>query len=152
MIDGVKVKKLTVHPDDRGRVMEILRADDEVFRKFGQVYVTTAYPGVVKAWHHHKVQTDYFTCISGVMRLALYDAREGSPTRGEVNEFITGDDRPQLIVIPPGVMHGFQCISETEAVVVNIPTEPYSAETPDEYRVDAHSNDIPYDWARKDET
>jgi len=150
MIDGVKVKKLRVLPDERGRVMELLRSDDDIFRKFGQVYITTAYPGVVKAWHRHKVQTDYFACIQGMMKLVLYDDREGSATKGEVNEFCLGVHRTELVVIPPGVLHGFKCISDTEAVVVNCPTEVYNPDVPDEYRVDAHSKDIPYDWARKD--
>jgi dTDP-4-dehydrorhamnose 3,5-epimerase len=150
MIDGVKVKTLKVISDERGRVMEILRADDEIFRKFGQVYMTTAYPGVVKGWHHHLVQTDYFTCIAGMMKLVLYDRRDGSPTKGEINEFFIGVHNPRLVVIPPGVLHGFKCVSETEAVVINCPTEPYSPSAPDEYRVEAHSKDVPYDWSRKD--
>jgi len=150
MIDGVKLKKLKVIPDERGRVMELLRSDDEVFQKFGQVYVTTAYPGVVKAWHSHAKQTDYFTCIQGMMKLVLYDARDDSATNGEVNEFFVGVHTPQLVVIPPGVLHGFKCISETEAIVVNCPTEVYNRDAPDEIRADAHSKDIPYDWTRKD--
>lgn len=150
MIDGVKVKQLRPIPDERGRVMEILRCDDEVFQKFGQVYITTAYPGTIKAWHYHKVQTDCFACVSGMMKLVLYDVREGSPTRGEVSEFHLGVHDPRLVVIPPGVLHGFKCIGEAEAVVVNCPTEPYNRDAPDEYRTDAHSEEIPYDWARKD--
>ena len=150
MIDGVKVKKLKVIPDERGRVMELLRADDEVFEKFGQVYITTAYPGVVKAWHSHTRQTDYFACVQGMMKLVLYDARENSPTKGEVNEFLVGVHNPELVVIPPGVLHGFKCISEVEAIVVNCPTEVYNPDAPDEIRADAHSKDIPYDWTRKD--
>ena len=150
MIDGVKTKKLKVIPDERGRVMEMLRSDDEFFTRFGQAYITTAYPGVVKGWHHHRVQTDNFTCVSGMMKLVLYDSREKSPTKGEINEFFLGVHNPQLVVIPPGVMHGFKCIGETEAVVVNCPTEVYNYDDPDEFRVDAHSKDIPYDWNRKD--
>ena len=73
MINGVKVKNLKIIPDERGRLMEILRVDEDMFIKFGQVYMTTAKPNVVKAWHWHKIQTDSFTCISGKMRLALYD-------------------------------------------------------------------------------
>ena len=151
MIDGVKVKKLRVIPDERGRLTEILRSDDkDFFIKFGQVYVTTAYPGVVKAWHYHKKQTDCFACVSGMMKIVLYDGREDSPTKGEVNEFFAGIHNPILIQVPPGVLHGFKCISEHEAIVINCPTEPYNHEDPDEYRVDPHDNDIPYDWARKD--
>ncbi len=148
MIEGVKVKKLKVVPDDRGRLMEILRCDDEMFEKFGQVYMTTALPGVVKAWHFHKKQDDNFTCISGRMKLALYDARPGSPTFGEVNEFVVSPDDPMLIHIPKLVYHGFKCASSTEAVVINTVTVPYNAKVPDEYRVDAYDNDIPYDWGK----
>jgi dTDP-4-dehydrorhamnose 3,5-epimerase len=150
MIKDVVVKKLRVIADERGRVMEILRADDDIFRKFGQVYLTTAYPGVVKGWHYHRKQTDFFTCIAGMMKLVLYDAREGSPTKSELNEFFLGVHNPELVVIPAGVMHGFKCISETEAVVVNCPTEVYDHDAPDEYRLDSHTDEIPYDWTRKD--
>jgi len=148
MIDGVKVKKLKVIPDDRGRLMEILRCDDPIFEKFGQVYMTTALPGVVKAWHYHKKQDDNFTCIAGKMRLALYDARKGSSTYGEVNDFVISIDDPMLVHIPKMVYHGFKCVSGNEAVVINTVTVPYSYKEPDEYRVDAYDNDIPYDWRK----
>ena len=150
VIEGVKIKQLKVIPDERGRLMEMLRCDDEVFAKFGQVYMTTAYPGVVKAWHYHKKQTDNFVVAKGMMKVVLYDDREGSPTRGEVNEFFVGDFRTLLVQIPPLVYHGFKCISESEAIVINIPSEPYNYAAPDEYRVDPHDGTIPYDWARKD--
>jgi len=151
MIDGVAVKRLDVHPDPRGRLFEILRSDEtEYYEGFGQVYVTTAYPGVVKAWHLHRKQTDFFCCVRGMMRLALYDDREGSPTRGEVNEWCMGEHRLLAVKIPPGVLHGFQCISETEALVVNTVTHPYDRGDPDEYRVHPHDTDIPFTWARQD--
>ena len=150
MIDGVKTKILKVIPDERGRVMEILRADDDFFDKFGQVYMTTTYPGVVKAWHMHKNQTDNVACIQGMIKLALYDSRENSPTHKEVMEFFLGIYSPLLIQIPPGVFHGWMCVSEEEAVIINIPTEVYDYENPDEQRLDPHQNDIPYDWKRKD--
>ena len=150
MIDGVKVKHLKVIPDERGHLMEILRNDDECFEKFGQVYMTTAYPGVVKGWHYHHIQWDNMAVIKGVMKIVLYDGREGSPTKGEVNEFFAGEHRPILLTIPPGVMHGFKCVSQEMAYVVNIPTEKYNYDDPDEHRVHPHDNDIPYDWARKD--
>jgi len=146
MIEGVNVKKLKVIPDERGRLMEILRSDDEMFRTFGQVYMTTAFPGVVKAWHYHKIQTDNFTCIRGTMRLGLYDSRKASSTFGAVEEYIISLDDPVLVQIPPEVYHGFKCISPEEAVVINTVTEPYNHAEPDEYRVDAYENDIPFDW------
>lgn len=150
LIEGVRIKPLRVIPDERGRLMEILRCDDEIFQKFGQVYLTTAYPGVVKAWHYHRLQTDNFVVVKGMMKVVLYDERDGSPTRGEINEFFMGDYNPMLLQIPPMVWHGFKCISETEALVINCPTEPYNRENPDEYRIDPHHNKIPYDWSRKD--
>lgn len=150
MIDGVITKKLRVIPDERGRLMEILRADDQLFSKFGQVYMTTAYPGVVKGWHYHKKQTDHFSVVKGMIKLVLYDSRKDSPTKGEVNEFILGEHNPLLVKIPPLVFHGFKCVSEQEAICINVPTEVYNYDQPDEFRVDPHENDIPYDWERKD--
>ncbi|MDD5712899.1 MAG: dTDP-4-dehydrorhamnose 3,5-epimerase family protein [Smithellaceae bacterium] len=150
MIEGVKVKKLKVIPDERGRLMEILRADDEIYSAFGQVYMTTAYPGVVKGWHYHKKQSDNMAVVRGMMKIVLYDGREGSPTRGEINEFFAGDANPVLVHIPPYVYHGFKCISLEEAIVVNTPTEVYNYAEPDEYRLPPHDADIPYNWDRKD--
>lgn len=148
MIKGVKVKKLKVIPDERGRLMEILRSDDELFIKFGQVYMTTAKPGVVKAWHWHKLQYDSFTCVSGRIRLALYDARKDSDTKGNIEEFELSLDKPAVVQIPPGVYHGFKCISAEEAFVINTVTEPYNHKDPDEHRVDEYDNDISYDWRK----
>lgn len=150
MIDGVKVKQLKIIPDERGRLMEILRSDDEVFEKFGQVYMTTAYPGVVKAWHYHQLQDDHFSVVKGMLKLALFDNREGSATRGEVNEFFLGESNPILVKIPAGVCHGFKGIGTEETLVINVVTRPYNRLEPDEYRIDPHENDIPYDWSRRD--
>ena len=146
MIEGVKVKKLKVIPDERGRLMEILRSDDDIFQQFGQVYMTTSKPAVVKAWHYHKLQADNFTCVFGKTRLALYDAREGSGTFKEVQDFIIDLDNPILVQIPPNVYHGFKCIGDKEAIVINTITRAYNHANPDEYRVDPYNNDIPYDW------
>ena len=150
LIDGVRTKTLSVHADERGRLVEMLRSDDEFFEKFGQAYLTTAYPGVVKAWHYHKKQVDHFVCVHGMMKVVLYDDREGSPTRGLLNEFFLGVHHPLLLRIPAGVYHGFKCISECEALIVNIPTEVYHYAEPDEFRIDAHDPRVPYDWARRD--
>jgi dTDP-4-dehydrorhamnose 3,5-epimerase len=150
MIHEVVTKKLRVIPDERGRLMEILRSDDELFSKFGQVYMTTAFPGVVKGWHYHKKQTDHFSVVKGMIKLVLYDSRKDSPTQGEVNEFILGEHNPLLVKIPPLVFHGFKCVSEQEAICINVPTEVYDYDQPDEFRIDPHENDIPYSWERKD--
>ncbi|MBN2120457.1 MAG: dTDP-4-dehydrorhamnose 3,5-epimerase family protein [Candidatus Omnitrophica bacterium] len=150
MIEGVKIKKLRVIPDQRGRLMEIFRCDDEAFEEFGQVYMTTAYPGVIKGWHYHKLQDDNFTCIQGQALFALYDPRENSPTRGELNDFIVSLQDPLLIHIPKGVYHGFKNIGSTEAVVINTVTKPYSHNNPDEYRLDAFDKAIGYKWDRRE--
>jgi dTDP-4-dehydrorhamnose 3,5-epimerase len=150
MIEGVKTKGLRVIPDERGRLMEILRRDDELFQGFGQAYMTTTYPGVVKAWHRHSKQTDNIACVAGMIKVALYDGRPGSPTYREVNQFYLGVHNPMLVQVPPGVFHGWTCVSQEEALIVNIPTEPYDRANPDEERLDPHQNDIPYDWKRKD--
>jgi dTDP-4-dehydrorhamnose 3,5-epimerase len=150
MIEGVMMKKLKVIPDERGRLMEILRADDEMFKGFGQVYMTTAYPGVVKGWHYHKKQQDNMAVVRGMMKIVLYDGRKHSTTFGQIDEIFAGEHNPVLIHIPPYVYHGFKCISHEEAMVVNTPSELYDYQEPDEFRVHPHDNDIPYDWHRKD--
>ena len=149
MIDGVKVRRLSFIPDERGYLLEILRSDWEEFEKFGQVYVTAAYPGVVKGWHYHKLQTDHFVCIHGMAKVVLYDRRADSPTHGEVNEFFIGERNPSLIKIPPGVVHGFKGVSQDVALIVNVPTELYNYDEPDEYRLPYDTDEIPYDWSLK---
>jgi dTDP-4-dehydrorhamnose 3,5-epimerase len=150
MIDGVQVKDLKLIPDERGYLMEILRSDDALFQQFGQCYVTAAYPGVVKAWHYHTRQTDHFCVLSGMCKVVLYDAREGSPTQGQVSEFFLGEQRRQLVSIPPFVYHGYKNIGTELSLLLNIPTELYDYENPDELRVDPHSGEVPYDWGRRD--
>lgn len=149
MIEGVKVKKLRVIPDERGYLMEMLRSDWDEYEKFGQVYVTAAYPGVVKAWHYHKSQTDHFVCVHGMAKVVLYDRREDSPTYRQVNEFFIGERNPCLIKIPPLVVHGFKGIGQDVTLVVNVPTELYDYDKPDELRLPFDTAEIPYDWALK---
>ena len=149
-IHDVKTKSLRLIPDERGFLMEILRVDDsDLFTKFGQVYVSATYPGVVKAWHYHQKQVDHFACVAGMVKLVLVDTRENSPTRGAVNEFFLGTQNPTLVQVPNLVYHGWKCISSEMALVVNVPTEPYHYKEPDEFRLAAHDS-LPYDWTRKD--
>lgn len=150
LIEGVHTKKLRLIPDERGRLMEVIRSDDQLFLEFGQVYITTAYPGVVKAWHCHKKQSDSISCVSGMVKLVLYDDRNDSPTKGIINELFIGELNPCLVRIPPLVWHGFKCISEKEAVVINVPDQLYDYQNPDEMRVSPHGGNIAYDWGRKD--
>lgn len=149
MIDGVKVKELRVIPDDRGMLMEMWRSDDPDFQRFGQVYITMVYPGVVKAWHYHEKQTDHFVCVSGMAKVALHDRREGSPTFGETNTFVIGWQRQRLIIIPNGVYHGFTAVGTEPACIINVPTELFDYDNPDEFRRPADDPEIGYDWGVK---
>ncbi len=146
-IDGVRTKLLRLLPDDRGWLMELLRSDWEEYERFGQVYATAVYPGVVKAWHYHKVQTDFFSCVSGMAKVVLYDGRKDSPTYGEINEFYIGELNPLLVKIPPLVHHGFRAVGDKLALIVNIPTHLYNYKEPDEFRLPYDAKEIGYDWS-----
>jgi dTDP-4-dehydrorhamnose 3,5-epimerase len=150
LIDDVRARRAKVISDHRGRLGEIMRADDDWFEKFGQVYFTTTYPGVVKAWHQHKKQTDHFYVNKGTIKVALYDERKESATYGTVNEVYLGEHCPGLLRVPPCVQHGWMCVGPTEAYIVNIVSEVYNYTSPDEFRTDPHDNHIPYDWTHKD--
>jgi len=149
VIDGVMTKELLVLPDERGRLMECLRSDDELFIKFGQFYMTTTYPGVVKGWHLHRVQWDNIVCVRGLIKLVLYDARESSPTSGALDEHFLGEHRPLLVRVPPGVYHGWKCVGTDEAYIVNAPTEVYHYDRPDQEELPPDTSRIPYDWGVK---
>ena len=150
LIDGIQVRTCKVIPDERGRLGEIMRADDPWFEKFGQVYFTSTLPQVVKAWHYHKKQTDHFYVIKGLVKIGLYDDRKTSPTYGEINQLYLGEHSPGMVKIPPGVQHGWMCVSQTEAYIVNVVSEMYDYQNPDEFRTHPHDNHIPFDWGRKD--
>lgn len=150
MIDGIKVKELKPNADERGCLQEILRSDDEFFEAFGQLYVSLNYPGVVRAWHYHKKQVDFITVVKGMAKVVAYDGREGSPTRGEVNEFFVGEQNRILVRIPELVMHGYKTIGCEPCLLINLPTRPYDRMDPDEYRIPPHDNDIPYSWGIKE--
>lgn len=149
-IAGLRTKVLQVIPDERGRLFEMLRRDEKLFQRFGQVYCTTVQEGIVKGWHLHKKQVDNFVCVSGMIKLVAYDGRRRSRTKGMVNEFFIGVHNPLLVQIPAGVLHGFKGLTAPEAIVINVPTEPYHHARPDEYRIDPHDNDIPYEWHQAD--
>jgi len=146
LINGVQIKKLKNIPDERGLILEILRSDDPFFQKFGQVYLSVIYPGVIKGWHFHKIQTDHFAVIKGMAKIVLYDQRQESPTFNLTDEFFIGELNPQLIVIPPLVLHGVKGIGAEPVYLINCPTETYKYDKPDEYRIDPFDPTIPYDW------
>ncbi|MBI4346365.1 MAG: dTDP-4-dehydrorhamnose 3,5-epimerase family protein [Elusimicrobia bacterium] len=145
MIDGVRTRELKKNVDDRGYLMEVLRKDwSDVFRQFGQAYVSLNYPGVIRAWHWHERQWDLFVCLWGMIKVPLYDGRVSSPTRGEIAEFVIGDHRPLAILIPPGVYHGYQTLGTVPSLLLNFPTELYDGT--DERRVPHDDPSVPYHW------
>ncbi len=147
MIHGVQTKQLAAHADERGALMEILRSDDAIFTEFGQVYVSYNYPGVVRAWHYHRLQEDLWVVVTGMVKAVLFDDREGSPTRGELNEFFLGEQNRILLRIPVGVMHGYKTIGTETSLLLNFPTRLYDHQDPDELRLPYDSDQVPYDWA-----
>jgi dTDP-4-dehydrorhamnose 3,5-epimerase len=150
MIDGACLRSLRVIPDERGFVMEIFRSDDPEFEAFGQVYLSVVYPGVVKGWHYHQEQTDHFCVVRGMAKVVLYDRRQDSRTRGEVNEFFLGDRNPAILTIPKLVLHGAKGVGVEPAYVINVPDRPYRREAPDELRVAPDDPQVPYDWSHRD--
>lgn len=144
MIEGVRLRPLVRHEDERGSLAELLRSDWPEFTRFGQAIVTVNLPGVIRAWHWHTHQTDYAVVLSGTAKLPLYDAREGSPTRGTVEEHVLGDGNFAALLIPPGVYHGYKTISAIPAVIVNFPDRVYDPS--DEHRIPHDAPGIPYRW------
>ncbi|OGQ79066.1 MAG: dTDP-4-dehydrorhamnose 3,5-epimerase [Deltaproteobacteria bacterium RIFCSPLOWO2_12_FULL_60_19] len=147
MITGVEIHPLKQIPDDRGKVMHMLRCDDTWFEKFGEIYFSVVYPGVVKGWHLHKRMTLNYAVVSGMIKLVLYDDRGGSRTRAELQEIYTGDDNYALIMIPPGIWNGFKGIGVKPAIVANCATDPHDPE--EIVRLDPFSPNIPYNWNLK---
>lgn len=147
MIDGVKIKPLKKICDERGRIMHMLRCDDPIYEKFGEIYFSTVYPNVVKGWHGHKKMTLNYAVIKGMIKLVLYDDRKDSSTKGEIMEIFIGDNNYSLVTIPPKVWNGFKGIGTEEAIVANCSTHPHDPK--EIYRCDPFENDIPYDWGLK---
>lgn len=140
-IDGVVVKQLVTHPDERGFFREIVRETDGFFAGFGQWSHSVMYPGITKAWHIHKKQTDFWYVI-GAVKVALYDTREGSPTHGNLMELVMGDHNPTCLKIPPGVAHGCRALQLSHLLYVT--SKVYDPD--DEGRIPHDDPSIGYDW------
>ena len=147
IVDGVLIVPLRKIPDERGMVMHMLRRDAPHFEQFGEVYFSMVYPGAIKGWHLHTRMTLNYAVPVGMIKLVLYDDREGSSTRGALQELFTGQDDYALITIPPGVWNGFKGISPASAIVANCATEPHDPQ--EIIRLDPFSGKIPYDWSLK---
>ena len=127
--------------------MHMLREDDPDFERFGEIYFSVVYPGVVKGWHIHKKMTLNYTVVSGMIKLVLYDGRVKSSTYKEIQEIFMGEDKYLLVKIPPGITNGFKGVGAKPAIVANCATLPHDPQ--EIIRVDPLKNDIPYDWELK---
>jgi dTDP-4-dehydrorhamnose 3,5-epimerase len=147
LIEGVKITPLKIIPDERGAIFHMLRSDDPIFEKFGEIYFSKVYPGVVKGWHLHKKMTLNYAVPVGMIKLVLYDDRNNSSTKGEIMELFIGVENYVLVTIPPNVWNGFKGIGTEPAIVANCATLPHD---PNEIiRLDPINNNIPYDWGLK---
>jgi len=137
-ISGVEIKELSTICDERGYLYEVLRASDNYH--FGQAYITAIHDGAIKAWHYHKLQYDCVCCISGMIKMVLWDGTN-------LMEIFMGDNNRLLVKIPPNVYHGWKAYNGN-AIVLNLPTKEYNNLSPDEYRKPYNTPDIPYNWDR----
>jgi len=147
MIEGVNVIPLQRIPDERGTIYHMLKRTDAHFIGFGEIYFSSVYRGVVKGWHRHREMTLNYACVFGRVKLALYDERDGSPTRGELMELYLGPDDYSLAIIPPGIWNGFKGMSDPYSVLANCSTHPHDPALSE--RMDPFHNHIPYDWAAR---
>lgn len=143
-IDGVLIKPLKKISDERGTVMHMLKSTDQHFEKFGEIYFSTIYPGAIKGWHVHSRMVINYAVPVGRIKLVLFDARDGSPTKGEIQEIFIGEDNYCLVKVPVGVVNGFKAVGGKMAVVANCATIPHDSE--ETARIDPFSPSIPYKW------
>jgi dTDP-4-dehydrorhamnose 3,5-epimerase len=146
-IHDVRVTPLRRIPDERGAVLHMLREDAPHFERFGEIYFSTVYPGVVKGWHIHRKMTLNYAVPVGMIKLVCYDDREGSPTRGAVQELHVGELNYSLVTIPPFIWNGFKGEGTGPALVANCATIPHDPGEID--RMDPFTNDVPYNWDLK---
>lgn len=144
MIHGVKITPLTRIPDARGRILHIMKATEQDFSSFGEVYCSTVYPGIVKGWHIHTKMTLNYIVIKGNIKLVLYDERKDSPTKGELQEIFIGDSNYIRVTIPPQVWNGFMGTGTEESFVINLSDIPHDSS--EISRMDPHDNHIGYNW------
>jgi dTDP-4-dehydrorhamnose 3,5-epimerase len=144
MIEGVKITPLKQIFDERGKVMHMLRNDSPHFSKFGEIYFSCTYPGAIKAWHMHKEMTLNYAVIYGSIKFVLYDDRNNSSTKKEVQELFISTENYQLVTVPPGIWNGFKGIGTETSIIANCSTVPHTQE--EIIRKEYNDNSIPYDW------
>lgn len=149
MIEGVRFKKLLKHCDDRGYFAELVRDDEGLLERFGQISVSMSFPGVIKAFHYHQKQDDIWFFPSGNAQVVLYDTREQNQTFGETNVFYMGEENPSVLLIPRGVAHGYRVLGDRPLTIVYLTTQSYQPDMPDEYRIPWNDPKINFDWQTK---
>tara|TARA_A100001015_G_C14966087_1_gene703003 strand:+ start:130 stop:579 length:450 start_codon:yes stop_codon:yes gene_type:complete len=147
MIDGVKVTPLKQYFDERGKVMHMLRSDSPQYDKFGEIYFSCTYPNAIKAWHMHKEMTLNYAVVSGQIKFVLFDDRDNSPTKGNLEEFFISPENYCLVTVPPLIWNGFKSVGNVPAIVANCSTHPHSDE--EIIRREYDNKSIPYDWKIK---
>lgn len=149
MIQDVSIKKLTLNHDDRGFFAEVMKENDEMFKNIKQTSYTETFPGVIKAFHWHKRQWDFWFVVSGMAQVVLHDLREDSQTKGETQVIYAGQDNRVLIAIPPGVAHGYRVLGGEKVKLFYHTTEAYNPSEPDEERIPFNDPEIGFDWKTK---
>jgi dTDP-4-dehydrorhamnose 3,5-epimerase len=147
MIHGVKINKKKQIIDERGKIMHMLRVDDKEFVKFGEIYFSYTYPGAIKAWHRHKEMTLTYAAASGKIKLVLFDDRENSPSKGQLDEIFLSDEDYFTVTVPPMIWNGFKSIENKSAIVANCTDIPHSENEIE--RKEYNDPNIPYDWGMK---
>jgi len=148
IIDGVNIVSLRKIPDERGTIFHMLRSSDKHFDEFGEIYFSKIYKGAIKGWHIHSLLNLNYCCISGMIKLVLYDIRPQSSTNGNLMELFIGDDNYCLVQIPKGIVNGHKGITET-ALLASCPNIPHDRLPKDEMtRIDTKTTKIPYHWER----
>jgi dTDP-4-dehydrorhamnose 3,5-epimerase len=152
-IAGVSVREARHVPRDHGMITEIYRPDwDPSGQPVVQIYQSRLFAGALGAWSCHMRTTDRLFVSQGHVKIVLYDARDDSNTKGRLMELHAGDARPCLVVVPPGIWHGMQCLGNVDALVLNCPTEADNYKDPDHYRLPYDTSEIPYVWKMNDST
>ena len=147
MIDGVKIIKKKQLIDERGKIMHMLKVDDEEFVKFGEIYFSYTYPGAIKAWHRHKEMTLTYAAVSGKIKLVLFDDRENSPSKGKLEEIFLSDEDYFTVTIPPLIWNGFKAIENHSSIIANCTD---IAHDPDEMIKKSYDDPMfPYNWDMK---
>lgn len=147
MISGVKIKQLKIFPDDRGFFTEVFKEMTDDFKiQIKQTSYTETYPGVIKAFHWHKIQWDLWFVVKGMAEAVLHDMREDSPTYKQTQVIFAGERNPVVIFIPPFVAHGYKVLGNEKVGLFYHTTESYDPKNPDEERIDYNSPEIGFDW------